>query len=426
MRHLTVFLLIWALSMCSSVAQSVLPDCATSCYGASHSSQVPCMFGNNDCTCMNSAASAAAQSCILQSCTVKEWLVTINATDTICQRSVRNESNVVFCCVTTLGSAALLAIIMRLFVAMRQNTFGYDDLFACLAACMSVSSSIGLALSAKLGLGRDIWTLKPHEINRIHKITYVCQNLYFWCSGFQKLCFLFFFLRIFPSENARRWCLVGIALAIGYSVGFGLTMTFSCWPISAIWTRWAMEKTPVYCINLKLFYYIAAAVNISSDLLIALIPIPQLWRLNLSLRRKLYLLAVFGVGFIIIAVSCMRIQTLAQYSTTRNTTYDTISRDMWSNIEINVGVICICMPAIRRFLAHTLPQCFASTEDTMSLHGEAQTLDYREPSGKTSSKKRRTLSDSLFVTTIMKTVDIRVSSNRPEDDEAQLVELGAR
>jgi hypothetical protein len=58
-----------------------------------------------------------------------------------------------------------------------------------------------------------------------------------------------------------------------------------------------MEKTPVYCINQNLFYYFAAAVNIGSDLLIALIPIPQLLRLNLNLNKKLFLSAVFGVGF---------------------------------------------------------------------------------------------------------------------------------
>jgi hypothetical protein len=58
-----------------------------------------------------------------------------------------------------------------------------------------------------------------------------------------------------------------------------------------------MEKAPVYCINQNLFYYFAAAANISSDVMIALIPIPQLWKLNLTLKKRLLLSAVFGVGF---------------------------------------------------------------------------------------------------------------------------------
>ena len=66
---------------------------------------------------------------------------------------------------------------MRLFVAMCQKSFGYEDLFACLAACMSVPNSIGLATSAKMGLGRDIWTLTPFEITRVQKVGAICLSM---------------------------------------------------------------------------------------------------------------------------------------------------------------------------------------------------------------------------------------------------------
>jgi hypothetical protein len=81
------------------------------------------------------------------------------------------------------------------------------------------------------------------------------------------------------------------------------------------------------------------------------------------------------------------------------------------------------MPAFRRFLAYTLPKCFGSNEDTLSMHGEAQLPNNRCSSGKKSNKKKKTLPDSLFATTIMKTIDTRVSSIEPEEDELQLVEL---
>jgi hypothetical protein len=68
--------------------------------------------------------------------------------------------------------------------------------------------------------------------------------------------------------------------------------------VLAIWTVWLGEsEAPAYCINQNTFYYCAAAVNIGSDVLIALIPIPQLWKLRFSVRKKLLLSAIFGVGF---------------------------------------------------------------------------------------------------------------------------------
>jgi hypothetical protein len=119
------------------------------------------------------------------------------------------------------------------------------------------------------------------------------------------------------------------------------------------------------------------------------------------------------------------VQTLARYASTTNPTYDTLASGTWSNIELNVGVICICMPAFRRFLAYTLPSCFGSKEDVMSLHDKANKPQGQSSNGKKASRKKSTLPDSLFETTITKTVDTRVSSIKPEDDELQLVKMGA-
>ncbi len=95
----------------------------------------------------------------------------MNATDTVCDRPIRDEGHVLVTCAAVLGTIAFLAVLMRVSVAWRQKSFGLDDMFACLAACMSVPNSIGLATSAKLGLGRDIWTLTPFEITRVQKVT---------------------------------------------------------------------------------------------------------------------------------------------------------------------------------------------------------------------------------------------------------------
>lgn len=107
-----------------------------------------------------------------------EWIlqpliheVTMNLTDVVCKRERRDESHVLFISAVVLGTIAFLAVLMRMFVAAQQKNSGYDDLFALLAACMSVPNSIGLATTAKLGLGKDIWTLTPLQITRIQKVS---------------------------------------------------------------------------------------------------------------------------------------------------------------------------------------------------------------------------------------------------------------
>lgn len=108
-----------------------------------------------------------------------------------------------------------------------------------------------------------------------------------------------------------------------------------------------------------------------------------------------------------------------------NPTYDTLASGVWSNVELKVGVICVCMPTFRRFFALILPRLCGSAEDDLSMHGDEQGPKNPSSSGKNISKKKNTLPDSLFASTIMRTVDTRVSSTRPEDDELQLVDLAA-
>ena len=116
---------------------------------------------------------------------------------------------------------------------------------------------------------------------------------------------------------------------------------------------------------------------------------------------------------------------MTRYSNTMNPTYDTLASGVWSNVELNVGVICVCMPTFRRFFALILPRLCDSAEDDSSVHGDEQGPENPSSSGKKISKKKNTLPDSLFASTIMKTVDTQVSSTKPEEDELQLVNLAA-
>jgi hypothetical protein len=85
------------------------------------------------------------------------------------------------------------------------------------------------------------------------------------------------------------------------------------------------------------------------------------------------------------------------------------------------------MPAFRRFLAHALPRCFASTEDdAASIREAVRTPSQLGGSGaKKGSKRKSTLPSSLFDTTMNKTVDTRVEATKPDDDELQLVAMEA-
>jgi hypothetical protein len=100
----------------------------------------------------------------------------MNATDTVCDRPIRDQSHVLIDVNAVLGSLALFAVLMRVFIAVQLHNFGYDDLCACLAGFVAVPHFVGSIILAMSGLGRDIWTLAPGKIIEILKVGFYTQS----------------------------------------------------------------------------------------------------------------------------------------------------------------------------------------------------------------------------------------------------------
>jgi hypothetical protein len=87
---------------------------------------------------------------------------------------------------------------------------------------------------------------------------------------------------------------LSVAFIAMYGIAFILVISFQCHPIAGIWDK-NLEAT---CINLNLVSYASAGVSIFQDILILLLPIPELWSLNVSFRKRLNIMVMFSVGIL--------------------------------------------------------------------------------------------------------------------------------
>lgn len=79
-------------------------------------------------------------------------------------------------------------------------------------------------------------------------------------------------------------------------------------------------------------------------------------------------------------VSILRLQTLIQFSNTTNVTQDYVRIGYWSTIEIHVGVICACMPALRVVLSTHFPNAFGSkASQSQSSNSKLNQSSSRKP-----------------------------------------------
>jgi hypothetical protein len=73
--------------------------------------------------------------------------------------------------------------------------------------------------------------------------------------------------------------------------------------------------------------------------------------------------AMLTFFFSVTIVSILRLKSLIAFSySTDNPTWDFADVGMWSDIEINVSMICVCLPTFRLLLVRLFPQLKETTQ----------------------------------------------------------------
>lgn len=115
-----------------------------------------------------------------------------------------------------------------------------------------------------------------------------------------KISIVCFYLRIFPQEQLRIWSYGLIAANILYFLAFEIITVFQCTPIEGAWLMWDGEFATT-CRDVNLQAWVAAAVCIVLDVATIALPMPELWKLNLSWKKKAQVMLMFAVGLLYVA-----------------------------------------------------------------------------------------------------------------------------
>lgn len=121
----------------------------------------------------------------------------------------------------------------------------------------------------------------------------VTSVFYVPALGFAKISLLLIFRRISPDRKQRLAIHVVMGIVVGYSIALIGTLIFACRPLAK---GWDVSITDGHCINRPALYVGTASLNIATDIMILLIPIPMVIRLKLPLQQKIGLAGMFGVG----------------------------------------------------------------------------------------------------------------------------------
>ncbi|KAG2415252.1 hypothetical protein HFD88_006443 [Aspergillus terreus] len=358
-----VFFSVAAASSLQELA-AVMPKCALECFPTALKAS-SCAPTNQTCICTNPILTETLTKCVTVSCTIRESLTTKNVTSQACHAPIRDRTKAVSITGVAGGAIALLAYILRMIARLpcMGGKLGLDDWTmtgTIILSCMLTAISPVLA---NYGLGKDMWTLPFHNITMILYLYFWDELIYLSILPLTKISILCFYLRVFPRKEFRIATYVVIALNVGYLISFVLISVFQCSPLRGAWEHW--DGSGDYkCNNINAQGWCAAIFNMILDIIVMALPLRELYQLNLSIRKKLYVMCMFSLGIFVTLVSILRLESLIHFASTQNLTWDYVPIGYWSTVECHVGIVCACLPAIRALLRRVSPSIFGDTAAT--------------------------------------------------------------
>ncbi|KAI4089975.1 MAG: hypothetical protein LQ339_008461 [Xanthoria mediterranea] len=197
------------------------------------------------------------------------------------------------------------------------------------------------------GGGRHSYDLPPEYYQGWFGTNVLRTFLYVIGITLAKLSLLFFLYRIFRVDRKFRiasW-IIGAVLLIWSAITL-LLKIFACRPVRASFDLHLYMQPSTTCpIKTYVITNIHGFCNIFTDFAILILPIPMVWKLHVTPRKKAGLAAVFATGLFICAVAIVRQYILYNTSQTGDG-YHATRIKVWMSLEFSFSILVASLPTL--------------------------------------------------------------------------------
>ncbi|GKZ16528.1 hypothetical protein AbraIFM66951_000239 [Aspergillus brasiliensis] len=238
---------------------------------------------------------------------------------------------------------AFVCVVLRVVSRLeRKQKLWWDDwmiIFSMLWNFVVVGFIFGMIHE---GMGIHADKLPSSQIIMIAKYLVVAEILYVFNLVWTKLSILLMYYRIFRFPYFKKWAYAIGTFVILWVICITFLFIFICVPVQKLW----YPSLPGHCISQVGTWIANATSTIATDLIILLLPLPQVWKLQLRLSEKIALTVAFGLGFFVIFASAYRFTVLFSYTAT-DSSYTLAPTVGWTAIEMSAGIVSACLPTLR-------------------------------------------------------------------------------
>ncbi|KAK4889736.1 hypothetical protein LTR27_011537 [Elasticomyces elasticus] len=258
---------------------------------------------------------------------------------------------------STLFALATILLALRIWLRFTRKAggFGLDDILMLCAWLTGLMYTIMVIISASTyHIGRNNWDILPQHYEPIALLGWLTQMAFLVSGACTKIAVLLFYRRLVKDTFDSRWrvaVFAGIGFIATYTVAIILVVILRCNPVDAAWKHYAPAYNTKYeCVDPTAVNFLAGVFAILSDLYAVVLPMLMTRHFDLPSRQKWALNILFALGALVVGASAARTYYTYELTQTLNVTRMVYNATACSQFELQLGIICASLPALRVFL----------------------------------------------------------------------------
>ena len=269
-------------------------------------------------------------------------------------------------------SLTITAVALRLWARrISKAGYGLDDYLAVGALVFALIENSFEVVGLRWGEGIHQFMVDQHSQYQSSKLT-LASGWMIGCSLIlAKNSILALYYRLFGHNiTFRRVIMITSIVCTTIQLVTLLFLTFACHPVNYFFDKTIKGGT---CWNFQRLLLGVASADLGTGLFIFFLPIPILSNLHTTNKRKALLVGLFTIGGFSCIAAAIRIPFVVLVDND-DFFWSLVPFTIWSNIELNIGVTSICLPALKpifdRFFPHGMDG--SSTNKNTHFHDVTQ------------------------------------------------------
>ncbi|KAE8421934.1 hypothetical protein BDV36DRAFT_291750 [Aspergillus pseudocaelatus] len=384
-----------------------------------------CELSDIECQCEDKEFIKHASACAVKTCKLEDLMQLVRGDAAQCNRSDKNHHRLMIALAITTPTITYTVIILRILSRLwTVRKLWWDDWMHILAGVFAIPLSIFGNFCVSQGFGLHLYDIKVESLTQITDLFfwwYMCQVFWPFTVFFVKMSILLLYLRIFPIALFRRFDFLCIGFLI---VSFLVTTPMAIWQCRPLRAAWDYDIDNARCLKIASVAYANASLNIITEVLILILPLPVLRTLHVPRRKKIALISVFSVGIMynlpnppnkaqtriltiseklnrVIGIASARMPALGKMGTYHDPPYSQAPAFLLSCVEAAMAHVCAAAPVIYTTIVQIKRAHGKGSQSSPSTSREGQAgSDQAGGSGHSRRKSQAAIYSSLHMSDV--------------------------